>query len=174
MRGRKSPAQCGNLAAPLLLSALLVACAAPRQPPAEPAPAPAEPAETEPAISLPAGLSPTLPDAGRLLGLEPRRIQDVLGAPSLVRREGTAQVMQFKNGNCVLDVIFYEETPGGAFRARHLTSRLTNGTPHEPQACLAVILPGGQFPVGMFPEESSPQEPEPDQEESAPGDTPPS
>ena len=172
MSSRKLRTGYRHLAAPILLSALLVACAAPPRQPVEPTPAPPEPAETEPAESLPEETPAPLPDADLLLGLEPRRIQDVLGTPSLVRREGAAQVMQFKDGNCVLDVIFYEEAPGGAFRAEHLASRLTDGTPHEPQECLAAILPDGQFPVGMFPEEELPEEP--DQEQGAPGDTPPS
>lgn len=99
--------------------------------------------------------------------------------PSLVRREGMAQVMQFKNGICVLDVIFYEEAADGAFHAEHLTSRMTDGTPFEPQDCLVAILPDGKFPVGMFPQEASPEEampeakPEDEVEEGLPADTPP-
>lgn len=91
------------------------------------------------------------PEASRLLGLEPRHIQDLLGTPSLVRREGAAQVMQFKNGNCVLDIFFYEEAPGSAFLARHLASRLLDGAPIAPADCLAAILPDGRFPPGILP-----------------------
>lgn len=146
---------------PLLLSLLVAACSAPSPTPeTSPEPAPPiqqapPPAESPPAeITLP----PALPDSGLLLGLEPRQMQDVLGAPGLVRREGAAQVMQFRDGDCVLDVTFYEESPGGAFRAEHLSSRKTDGAPITPQQCLAVILPDGRYPTGLFPEQDLPPE----------------
>lgn len=157
----------GTLAVPVLLAVLVAACAAPPPQPAEPAPAAPAPGDSQavesPTETLPLpSLPPPLPDPDLLLGLEPRQIQDILGTPSLVRREGAAQVMQFKNGNCVFDVIFYEETAGGAFRARHLGSRLLDGAPITPQDCLARILPDSQFPAGTFaavnfPEKTAPE-----------------
>lgn len=137
--------------APVALALLVAACGAPAP---EPETAPPAAPEVEAVEALPEAqtLPQAPPAANRLLGLEPRHVQIILGTPSLVRREGAAQVMQFKNGNCVFDVTFYEEAPGGAFLARHLASRLLDGAPIAPDDCLAAILPGGRFPPGTLPE----------------------
>ena len=80
--------------------------------------------------------------------------------------------MQFKNGNCVLDIFFYEEAPGGAFLARHLASRLLDGAPITPGDCLAAILPDGRFPpgtlVGSLPEIPGEADAEADEETAVP------
>ena len=149
--GYSKERHCRSLAAPLLLALLVGACAAPQPEPIKVVPAAPETDQAKSLPELPSSPPPPRPDADRLLGLEPRHIQDVLGTPSLVRREGAAQVMQFKNGSCVLDVIFYEEAPGGAFLAEHLASRLLDGAPIAPGDCLAAILPDGQFPRGSPP-----------------------
>lgn len=160
------------LAAPVLLAVMLAACGAPGPQPAE-TPQPTPKPETG-LTEKPAALPESLPDAGRLLGLEPRQIQDVLGTPSLVRREDAAQVMQFKNGNCVLDIIFYEETPGGAFLSQHLSSRALDGAPVAPRECLAALLPFG-FPPGALPPDALAPDvamPDPGPDANGPGDLP--
>ncbi len=79
------------------------------------------------------------PDA--LLGLEPREIQALLGPVSLKRWEGEGQVMQFTNGQCVMDIYFYESEPGGAFQATYLSARTKTGADVDAASCLASLLP---------------------------------
>lgn len=152
MRNRKRFSLPGFLVAPALLAILVAGCAVPAPSPADLSPDASLPEETGPAAGLPETLPlQPPPDPDRLLGLEPRQVQDVLGTPNLVRRENAAQVMQFKNGNCVLDVIFYEEAAGGAFRARHLASRMVDGAAITAPDCLAAILPDGRYPAEFLP-----------------------
>jgi hypothetical protein len=75
-----------------------------------------------------------------LLGLEPNEVQALLGEVSLKRWEGAAQMMQFTDGACILDVYFYEETPNGAFRATFLAARRATGEAMEAQACESELL----------------------------------
>lgn len=76
-----------------------------------------------------------------LIGLEPKAIQDLLGPVSLKRWEGDAQVMQFANGQCVMDIYFYEAFPGGAFQASYLSARTPTGADVDAASCLTSLLP---------------------------------
>ena len=86
------------------------------------------------------------PNPEDLLGLEPKDIQALLGPVSLKRWEGEAQVMQFANEHCVMDIYFYEETPGAAFYASYLNARLKDGAEISSDVCLIALLPGGVWP----------------------------
>jgi len=81
--------------------------------------------------------SAPLPD---LLGLEPKDVQAILGEVSLKRWEGAAQMMQFTGEACILDVYFYEEAPGQAFRATFLAARRASGEGMEAGLCLRALL----------------------------------
>ena len=76
-----------------------------------------------------------------LLGLEPKAIQDLLGPVSLKRWEGDAQMMQFTNGQCVMDIYFYETTPGGAFEVSYLSTRTLSGAEVDAASRLTSLLP---------------------------------
>ena len=90
------------------------------------------------AAAAPAGAEGgALPD---LIGLEPKAVQALLGEVSLKRWEGSAQMMQFSDGACILDVYFYEEAPGEAFRATFLAARRSSGEAMEPPQCLRALL----------------------------------
>lgn len=80
-------------------------------------------------------------DPDSLLGLEPREIQALLGPVSLKRWEGEGQVMQFTNGQCVMDIYFYESEPGGAFQATYLSARTKTGADVDTASCLVSLLP---------------------------------
>ncbi len=81
--------------------------------------------------------------ADDILGLEPAQVQNLLGPVSLKRWEGEAQVMQFTNAHCVIDIYFYETAPGEAFEASYLNARTTSGSEVGSDLCLASLLPGG-------------------------------
>lgn len=89
----------------------------------------------------PVSTTPLVADPDALLGLEPREIQALLGPVSLKRWEGEGQVMQFTNGQCVMDIYFYESEPGGAFQATYLSARTKAGADIDTVSCLASLLP---------------------------------
>jgi len=80
-------------------------------------------------------------DPDTLLGLEPRDVQAILGPVSLKRWEGDGQVMQYSNEQCVMDIYFYETTPGGAFQVTYLSARTTGGTDTDAALCLGSLMP---------------------------------
>lgn len=94
----------------------------------------AEPAR-EPAPADEAAEAP--PGAAALIGLSPEAVTAVLGKASLARADGPARVLQFANGQCVLDVFFYD---GGA---SFLAARSTAGEAVSAEFCYAALLPGG-------------------------------
>lgn len=98
----------------------------------------AEPAKAERAALTP---SPARPESGRLMGLTPTDVESLLGKPSLVRVEMAAQVMQFVNGDCVLDVFMSEPQPGAQFRTQHVEARDRDGKALPEEQCLAVLIP---------------------------------
>lgn len=85
----------------------------------------------------------------RLLGLSPADIRDIFGPASLVRREDTAQVIQFAGAACVFDIYFYEAAAGQAFRASYLTARDLSGESVAATDCLKSLLPGGYWPADV-------------------------
>jgi hypothetical protein len=98
------------LAMPVLamLALALGACQTPAPaPPAESAvPAPA-PEVVPPVAALPP--EPVIDDnPQRLMGLDPLRLNAILGAPELIRREPPAEIWQYRGASCVFDVFFYE------------------------------------------------------------------
>jgi len=68
----------------------------------------------------PRGSRPPDP-AAELIGLPDELLARHLGAPSLVRRDGPAQVWQYASGACVLDVFLYSD--GQRFHVEHVQIR---------------------------------------------------
>jgi hypothetical protein len=69
--------------------------------------------------ALEAKTSPTQPnrlalaaDPARLIGLDPRKLAALLGRPTLVRRDPPAQIWQFHDRYCILDVFLYDRRSG--------------------------------------------------------------
>lgn len=126
-----------------LLLGLLAACGPETPAPEVKAPAPViEPAPQPLAEIHPR--DPATPD--RLMGQSPRAVQDLMGPPSLVRRDDTVQVMLFENAACVLEVVFFEPDVDAHFEARHIAARTPGGVKVETDECLAAHLPGGHWP----------------------------
>ncbi|GER05920.1 hypothetical protein GCM10007972_06810 [Iodidimonas muriae] len=90
---------------------------------------------------------PSLPDAGRLLGLSAFEIQELMGEPTLVRREDRTQIMQYldEDADCVLDVFLYEPQPGTHFRTQYIEARNRAGETLNPQGCMAQLIPQAQW-----------------------------
>lgn len=142
-----------TLALTLVLTLALSACAPPVVEPeltvalppvpvVEPEPSP----EPDP---IPDPIPEVMPEPDRLLGLSPADIRDIFGPASLVRREDTAQVIQFAGAACVFDIYFYEAAAGQAFRASYLTARDLSGESVAATDCLKSLLPGGYWPADV-------------------------
>jgi hypothetical protein len=55
------------------------------------------------------------------LGFSPERVLPVLGAPDFVRRDGNAQIWQYRANHCVLDLFLYQN--GSETRVKHAELR---------------------------------------------------
>ncbi|GAB4146500.1 MAG: hypothetical protein Tsb0016_16980 [Sphingomonadales bacterium] len=60
----------------------------------------------------------------------------LLGTPDLVRRDDSVQIHQYRDGACVLDLIFYEGADAGPFVLRAFDTRDRLGQPFDGGACL--------------------------------------
>ena len=59
--------------------------------------------------------------AEEFVGYSPERVLPILGAPDFVRRDGTAQIWQYRATNCILDLFLY--TSGKETRVKHAELR---------------------------------------------------
>jgi len=96
-----------------------------------------------PAIEETPVLVPPEPD--RLMGLNPKQVQALMGEPSLVRRDASVQIMLFETPSCVFEIVFYEPNPDAHFLTDQLNARSRSGTDIDLQACLVSLLPNGQW-----------------------------
>ncbi len=85
----------------------------------------------------------TLPDANMLIGQTPRIVQNAIGEPSLVRRDGNVQIILYKKPECVFEVIFYEPSENDHFTATDINARTADGKDTDIDLCLNNILPAG-------------------------------
>lgn len=103
--------------------------------------------------NLPADLPPVDDDPDQFLGLDALAVARRLGAPDLVRRDGSAEVWLYDGGGCVVDVFLYADadadTGDGAGEdaskdaglvARYVDLRGAAKTAAERRTCLADML----------------------------------
>ncbi len=64
-----------------------------------------------------------VPAPRTLLGLEQHQVTALLGEPSFKRRDDPAQIWQYRDSTCVLDVFLYRPEGGGAYRVTHVEVR---------------------------------------------------
>jgi hypothetical protein len=60
-------------------------------------------------------------DAGEFMGYSPERVLPVLGAPDFVRRDGNAQIWQYRATSCILDLFLYKAN--GSTQVKHAELR---------------------------------------------------
>lgn len=101
-------------------------------PPQDPAPG-GEP-EEQAALSVPVDDDPK-----QFLGQEGEAISATLGAPDLVRRDGPAEVRQFRGGACTLDLFLYPGA-GDVLSVRHVELRGASLDGDGRRACLADMI----------------------------------
>jgi hypothetical protein len=66
-------------------------------------------------------------------------VQGLLGQPFLLKREGAAELWQYRAPNCVLDVFLYADQGGGQ-RVTHAELRARRENVKAPAGCYAQIL----------------------------------
>jgi len=129
-----------------IAASMLAACGPTNQEtPQAQAPAPVVPAE-QPATLEATEPTPPPPHPERLQGLNPQQVITLMGEPSLVRRDGSVQVMLFENETCVFEVVFREPSQHEYFQAHHYAARTLEGDASDALACLMKVLPNGAWP----------------------------
>ncbi len=63
------------------------------------------------------------PGPRTLVGLEHHQVKALLGEPSFKRRDDPAQIWQYRDSTCILDVYLYRPDGGGAYRVVHVEVR---------------------------------------------------
>lgn len=103
----------------------------PQAPPAEATDAPRQAAATTSA-------EPVSADPNRLLQLSGKRVAALLGPASYVRRDGPAEIWQYRADHCVLDVFLYRE--GTGLSVAHVDLRKRHSATVPPRRCFADLL----------------------------------
>ena len=70
-----------------------------------------------------AALAPANLDPDQLSGLAHAELTALLGGADFDRRDGPAEILQYRNGTCILDVFLYRESANEAFRVAHVEAR---------------------------------------------------
>jgi hypothetical protein len=81
-----------------------------------------------------------VPTPAQLVGLDADQVDDLLGPADFTRTDGPAEIRQYRDAACVLDLILYGDAESGRYRVAHVEARnrLSGGT--ADQACAASLL----------------------------------
>lgn len=121
-----------TLKAAVILAALgLSACGLTQGPPPAKAGAPAGPSAlpstAQPGTALAAKPPETpkkaYPALSVLAGMATDQVIGLLGPPRFKRRDNPAEIWQYRNKACALDLFLYQAGTGAAFRVRHFETR---------------------------------------------------
>ncbi len=108
--------------------------AAPPVPVAPPAPMPKQTAVLAPEPKpIPVDDNPK-----QLFGLSGKRVAALLGPANFVRRDGTAEVWQYRAAECVLDVFLYRRD--ATLSVAHVDLRQRRAATQPPRRCFAGLL----------------------------------
>lgn len=132
------PARSWVTGARIFLLFALAACQAP-------VPAAIPPVDPEPAVSAPDPATAALPpapvindDPQQLMGIGPGALGAILGDPELIRREAPAEIWQYRNDGCVLDVFFYDTA--GRREVTYVEARDGAAQRMDTRVCLNTLL----------------------------------
>ena len=96
-------------------------------------------APQEPKIALRPGPGGDMqPD--QLLGLSGDQLTGLLGPADFTRNDGPAEIWQFRNSGCVLDVFLYQDLRQGGYRVEHVETRDRGLVREAERACVADLL----------------------------------
>ena len=77
-------------------------------------------------------------DPKQLYGLNYQRVTELLGSASFVRRDGPAEVWQYRAKACVLDVYLYKDA--GALTVAHVDIRKRKKATEPPRRCFHKLI----------------------------------
>jgi hypothetical protein len=118
--------------------AITVTPLSPSLEPATPEPPAREaPAEKQQAYA-PQPTEPVDDNPDRLLKLTGMKVAALLGPANFVRRDGPAEVWQYRADNCVLDVFLYRQ--GSGLSVAHVDLRQRSGTSVPARQCFGELL----------------------------------
>lgn len=84
-----------------------------------------------------------IPGLERVIGKSEGTALQLLGTPTLDRREGPARQLQFARPQCILDLYFYPDPVTGQPAARFADARTPDGKPQDAGSCfIAQTTPG--------------------------------
>ncbi len=80
--------------------------------------------------------TPAADSVDRLVGATPTALEAEFGQPTLLRRDGPAEVWLYRSSRCAIDLILYRDPANGAPRVAMADAR-TLGAPLSDADCLA-------------------------------------
>ncbi|MEQ8194383.1 MAG: hypothetical protein RIB59_07825 [Rhodospirillales bacterium] len=80
---------------------------------------------------------PTLHD---MIGLDREQVTALLGAPTFRRFDTPADLWQYGNDECILDLFLYRVKNGNVFKVTHADVRRVNGTALTKDACFKGLV----------------------------------
>jgi hypothetical protein len=85
---------------------------------------------------------PVNDDPRQLLKLSGMRVAALLGPANFVRRDGPAEIWQYRAAQCVLDVFLYRD--GSRLAVAHVELRKRTASTEPPRRCFAGLLASAQ------------------------------
>jgi hypothetical protein len=82
-----------------------------------------------------------------LLGLSADELTGLLGPADFTRNDGPAEIWQFRNSECVLDVFLYRDPARGGYRVEHVQTRDRGLVRAADQSCVADLLRARRPPL---------------------------
>jgi hypothetical protein len=66
---------------------------------------------------------PSFPIGSRLVGMDSREVEGLLGSPVMLRREQPAQYWRYSHDGCAIDMFLYADPETGTWRVAHVAVR---------------------------------------------------
>jgi hypothetical protein len=79
------------------------------------------------------------PDPASLVGYDRAALENLFGKPSFTRRDPPAELWQYRNDRCTLDLFLYEGASGG-YSVEHLEFREMETSAESTEHCLNAII----------------------------------
>ncbi|MBI1985461.1 MAG: hypothetical protein HYS64_02050 [Rhodospirillales bacterium] len=80
------------------------------------------------------------PEPASLAGLDEGQLSGLLGQPRFKRRDDPAQIWQYRNDACALDVFLYKTGKDGPFTVLHFETRGRDKKPVDQKDCFVSLL----------------------------------
>jgi hypothetical protein len=82
----------------------------------------------------------SLPSPKSLISMSRKQILALLGPPNLLREDTPAELWQYQNVTCVMDVFLYKEASGSTYRVAYMETRLRSGKFVSKRECLHSLI----------------------------------